>query len=81
MCITLKKRINHYPQDNAIGAIRRKNLLPLVSKNVSEGVLLGTLGEGVPPGSPNPDPISDQRMSFSTLVFRPGLYEIKSSLL
>ena len=28
---------------------------------------------GVPPGSPNPDPISDQKMSFFTAVFRPGL--------
>ena len=37
------------------------------------GVLLGTLGGGVPPGSPNPDPISDQKMSFSTPVFRPDL--------
>ena len=27
---------------------------------------------GVPPSSPNPDPISDQKMSFSTPVFRPG---------
>ena len=27
---------------------------------------------GVPPSSPNPDPISDQKMSFSTSVFRPG---------
>ena len=25
------------------------------------GVLLGILGEGVPPGSSNPDPISDQK--------------------
>ena len=24
------------------------------------------------PGSPNPDPISDQKMPFSTPVFRPG---------
>ena len=31
-----------------------------------EGVLLGILGRGVPPGSPNPDPISDQNMPFST---------------
>ena len=30
------------------------------------GVLVGV----VPPGSPNPDPISDQKMYFSTLVFR-----------
>ena len=48
-------------------------------KNVSNtgkwggGVLLRILGGGVPPGSPNPDPITDQNMSFSTLVFRPGL--------
>ena len=29
-----------------------------------EGVLRGTLGGGVPPGSPNPDPISDQKCHF-----------------
>ena len=28
---------------------------------------------GVPPGSPNPDPISDQKMLFSVPVFRPDL--------
>ena len=39
-----------------------------------EGVFLGfILGGGMPPGSPNPDPISDQKMSFSTPVFKPGL--------
>ena len=37
------------------------------------GVLLGILGEGVRPSSPNPDLISDQKLSFSSLVFRPGL--------
>ena len=37
------------------------------------GVLLGTLGGGVPPGSPSPDPISDQKMSFFTPIFRPDL--------
>ena len=31
------------------------------------------LGGGVPPGSLNPDPISDPKMSFSTPVFRPGI--------
>ena len=36
------------PQGNARGA----------------GVLLGILGDGVPPGSPNPDPISDQKCHF-----------------
>ena len=45
------------------------------------GVLQGILGEGVPPGFPNADPISDQKMSFFTPVFRPGLYEIMPLLL
>ena len=31
---------------------------------VSRVVLLGILGGGVPPGSPNPDPISDQKCNF-----------------
>ena len=31
------------------------------------------IGGGVPPGCPNPDPISDQNMQFSTPVFRPDL--------
>ena len=37
------------------------------------GVLLGILGGGVPPGSSNPDPISDLNMPFSTPVFRSDL--------
>ena len=44
--------------------------------------MMGILSEGVPPSSPNPDPFSDQKMSFSTPVFRPGIQaEIVSSLL
>ena len=35
--------------------------------------LLRITGGGVPPGSPNADPISDQNMAFSTPVFRPDL--------
>ena len=35
--------------------------------------LLGILGGDVPPGSPNPDPISDPKMSFFTPIFRLGL--------
>ena len=31
------------------------------------GVHLGILGRGVPPSSPNPDPISDQNIPFSTM--------------
>ena len=39
------------------------------------GVPLGILDGDVLPSSPNPDPISDQKMSSFTSVFRPGLYE------
>ena len=31
----------------------------------SRGVLVGILGGGVPPCSPNPDPISDQKLCFT----------------
>ena len=37
-----------------------------------EGFSWGILGGYVPPGSPNPVPISDQKMLFSTPVFRSG---------
>ena len=37
------------------------------------GLLLGILGGGVPPDSPNPNPIEDQNLSFFTPVFKPGL--------
>jgi len=37
------------------------------------GVLIEIFGGGVPPASPNPDPISDPKMLFPTPVFRPGL--------
>jgi len=40
---------------------------------LSLGVLLEIFGGGVLPTSPNPDPISDEKMLFSTPVFRPGL--------
>ena len=42
-------------------------------KSHLRGVFLGILDGGVPPGSPNPEVISDQKMSFSTPVFRPVL--------
>jgi len=44
-----------------------------LSLSLGVGVLLGIFGWGVPPASPNPDPISDQKMPFSTPVFRPDL--------
>ena len=34
---------------------------------------MGIVGEGVPTVSPNPNPISDQKVSFFTPVFRPGI--------
>ena len=37
------------------------------------GGLLRILGGGVHPGSPNPDPTSDRKISLFTLVFRHGL--------
>ena len=37
------------------------------------GVLLEILSGGVPRGSPNTDPISDQKKKFSTPIFRPDL--------
>ena len=42
------------------------------------GELLGIRGGGVPPGSPNSDPISDQNMPFFIPVFRPHIYVYKS---
>jgi len=39
---------------------------------VPGGVLLVIFGGGVPPASPNPDPISDQKMPFPKPLFRPG---------
>ena len=45
----------------------------IVSNTAEGAVLLRIIGGGVPPGSPNPDPISDQNMAFSTPVFRPDL--------
>ena len=38
------------------------------------GNTLGIPGGGVPPISPNSDPISDQKMSLSTPVFRPVVH-------
>ena len=40
---------------------------------ISQGGVFGFIGRGVPPSSPNSDPISDQKMSLFTPVFRPDL--------
>ena len=58
------------------------NILSMTIFRGGRVLLLRILDGGVPPGSPNPDPISDQEKSFSTPFFRPGLWaEIMSSLL
>ena len=51
-------------------------LLPQIRDSTDKtawGVLLGILGGGVPPDSPKPDPISDQKKYFSAAVIRPDL--------
>ena len=55
---------------NLTGEWQKPNLGPGAGGG---GLFLGILGGGVPTGSSNPDPISDQKMSFSTPVFRPDL--------
>ena len=55
------------PQQGALELIRGlTGLLCLLipSQFLSPGELLGTIGGGVPPGSPNPNPISDQKIEF-----------------
>jgi len=44
----------------------KKRLVKLHRHTPGGGVLLGIFGGGVPPASPNPDPISDQKMPFPT---------------
>ena len=42
------------------------------------GVLLGIRGGGMPPGSPNPGPVSDQKMSFFTpIIIMPSLLRLE----
>ena len=54
-------------------ANRKKKEKKLVSNTGKGAVLPRIIGGGVTPGSPNPDTISDQNMTFSTPVFRPDL--------
>ena len=76
--IPLPQIINTTPPLNmADGSKIINKIMPHSNKHrciVKPGeVLLGILGEGVLPSSPNPNPISDQKMSFSTPIFRPDL--------
>ena len=66
-CVNLILRRTENLGEWSISLVREKTKLSFISQLVvtrppGGGVLLGILGEGVPPGSPNPDPISDQKM-------------------
>ena len=65
LSLTINSEIN-------INTYKNKKKYKLNKCIYSRGVLMKILGGGVPSGSPNPGPISDQKMSFSTPVFRPG---------
>ena len=62
-------------RNEKVAANSKLNVLERETKvgQESRGVLQEILGEGVRPSSPNPDLISDQKLTFSTPVFRPGL--------
>lgn len=56
---------------------RRLTVLSLEGLGGGGGVLLGFFVGIVSPGSPNPKPISDQSLSFSLPVYRPGHLHLK----
>ena len=68
------------PVTQSNGVVVRKSSIrklpndPLKLLSRAEGVSLGIIGGVVPPGSPKPDPIWDQKMSifipFSDLAFK-----------
>ena len=66
--IILKYSRGHY---RAAGEEQQLHFRGNCHSNSLWGLPLGILG--VPPGSPNPDAISDQKMPFFSSVFRPGL--------
>ena len=65
----IPRALSKFPDSSPITFTIRK----LEKDRASQGVLRVILGGGVPPSSPNPDPISDQKVSFSTPFFRPDL--------
>jgi len=63
----------HKLSGQAVIKLSGQTVRKLSGQAVPGGVLVEIFGGGVPPISPNPDPISDQKMPFLTPVFRPGL--------
>ena len=75
--------INKFTKDFRDILAHKGDTSPFSCSSTPEGILLGNLGGRVPHGTPNPDPISDQKMSFFTPVLRPGLqnpYRFQTSL-
>ena len=64
--------INKFTKDFRDILAHKGEASPFSCSLIPEGVLLGNLGGRVPPGPPNADPTSDQKMSFFTVVRRPG---------
>ena len=56
----IPKALSKFPDSSPITFKIRK----LEKDRASQGVLRVILGGGVPPSSPNPDPVSDQKVSF-----------------
>ena len=75
-----QQQLGHQTEKKQTNNKAKQNEMPACRLNYTSapgggggGVLPGILGGGVPPGSSNPDPISDLNMPFSTPVFRPDL--------
>ena len=69
-CLSAWNRL--LPDTTSLKAFGQILLLTFLVYEVPRGVLLRIRGGGVLPGSPNLDPISNQKLSFFTPVFRPG---------
>ena len=80
-CLTKSSVLQAPPLFFSIRSSRMGQYLPPISTFESnykmvahDGEPWGFLGRGVPPGSPNLDPITDQKWSFSKPIFRPDLW-------
>ena len=63
--LILKNNPKFYSCTKGLGSQENQNDFS-ASNNGNPGVLLRILGGGVPPGSKNPDPISDKKKTLST---------------